>query len=131
MKNETCGRCAEPMKAHDTSPRCRYNGWKNYETWAVALWIGNEPGTYERSRELTADAVEAAPLMSTVLQGIWKVEDAERYRLADALKEWVNNELLPDLGATLAADMLGAAMSEVDWDEIAGNYLSDFEREAV
>ena len=24
-----------------------YNGWTNYETWAVALWIGNEPGSYE------------------------------------------------------------------------------------
>ena len=23
-----------------------YNGWPNYETWAVALWLGNEEVSY-------------------------------------------------------------------------------------
>ena len=23
-----------------------YNGWKNYETWNVARWIGNDEGLY-------------------------------------------------------------------------------------
>lgn len=23
-----------------------FNGWKNYETWNVALWIGNDYGLY-------------------------------------------------------------------------------------
>ena len=28
-----------------------YNGWKNYETWNVALWMGNE-GIYNIARRI-------------------------------------------------------------------------------
>lgn len=35
------------METKDTS----YNGWKNRQTWNVALWIGNEEGLYRAAVE--------------------------------------------------------------------------------
>lgn len=28
-----------------------YNGWTNYETWNVALWIGNDEGLYSIAKQ--------------------------------------------------------------------------------
>jgi len=83
-----------------------YNGWTNYETWCVALWIDNEPGTYEERRDLARRA-------------------RDEYSYSKDLKAWVEEELIPDLGATMAADLLGAALSEVNWQEIAENWYSE------
>lgn len=46
------------------------------------------------------------------------------YVLSGALKDYVG-ELIGDLGASLAADLIGAALSEVDWDRLAEHALSE------
>jgi len=28
-----------------------YNGWKNYETWNIALWIGNDESFYQLAKK--------------------------------------------------------------------------------
>ena len=35
----------KPKATNDT-----YNGWANYETWNVALWLGNDEGMYRMAR---------------------------------------------------------------------------------
>jgi hypothetical protein len=32
------------------SPDKEYNGWTNYETWNVGLWLGGDQGLYEIAR---------------------------------------------------------------------------------
>ena len=60
----------------------KYNGWTNYETWNVKLWMDNDEGSYhywrDNAQELynTSDAKE--PFTKT---------EAAAFRLADMLKE--------------------------------------------
>ena len=35
-----------------------YNGWKNYETWNVNLWIQNDEGFYHRMVEELTDILD-------------------------------------------------------------------------
>ena len=120
-----------------------YNGWTNYETWCVALWIDNDPGTYNHRYQMARESRHTAKLESEDHRdGICKVSQCRtqgtpescpyareaRGHLADALKDWVSDEILPDLGASMAADLLGAAMSEVNWHEIAEKYLDDIDK---
>ena len=86
-----------------------YQGWKNYETWAVGLWIDNEQSTQEMMSEWARKA---------------SLGKNPRAVLADQIKELVE-ENAPDLGATLYSDLLTAAISEVDWFELAKNYLDE------
>ena len=97
-----------------------YNGWKNYETWCVALWLDNEPGTYDHANELARNAFDRA---GAEPRGRLTHEAAALINLAVALKGWVEDDLLPDLGASMAGDLLGAAISEVDWRAIAEHYI--------
>jgi acyl-CoA reductase-like NAD-dependent aldehyde dehydrogenase len=89
-----------------------YQGWKNYETWCVKLWIDNEGYNYwqERAKEL-------------------KAEDAEdtTSTLADELKERheeiAEEETLDVMG--VLADLLHSALGKVDWYEIATSILKE------
>ena len=92
-----------------------YNGWSNYETWNVKLWMDNEESSYrywnEQVRQVWED--EDHSLQNTIT------------RLADMI-EYEHTENMPEVSGTYA-DLLGAALSEVDWYEIAESLVSDAE----
>ncbi len=107
-----------------------YNGWTNYETWNVALWLDNEQGSYnywqDRASECYDEAKET-PSANARLTGREPFSTKERatFALADALKDEIE-EGNPLQDAGMYSDLLGAAISEVNWHEIAGHYLDDF-----
>lgn len=105
-----------------------YNGWTNYETWAVALWIDNERGSYDYWREEAKRHRKEAPICRQVAEQIWTPKQAARFNLADQLKEEMEDGS-PIKEASVYADLLGAALGEVDWQEIAGNILEGLEPE--
>jgi len=79
-----------------------YNGWKNYETWDVVLWIDNDQGLQEEVLDLGREVAEDAPF-------------------ADNIKEIIE-AMAPELEASMFSDLLNSALSEVDWYELAIAY---------
>jgi len=94
-----------------------YNGWKNYETWNVKLWM-DEEGSYwnERATEIAKEAKK---------DKILSKKDNAKYTLSKELKSYhEENNPLADQANTYT-DLLGAALQEVDWYEIAGSLLEE------
>ena len=96
-----------------------YNGWTNYETWLVALHINNDEGTYRYVRDETVPRV-----LNTGTEH-------PAFDLADVLHDWVTDTLDEDTTYSnewtrlLTLDLIGAALAEVNWEEIATNILNE------
>ena len=103
-----------------------HEGWTNYETWAVNLWLNNDRGSYEHWREQAREALsEAAEAGEAEAYGETVGKHAACV-LARRIREAVE-EGAPELGATPYADLLNAALSAVDWVEIAEAFFEDLE----
>jgi hypothetical protein len=104
-----------------------YNGWRNYETWLVNMWLTHDAGGYE--------------LLSGKAHTCWSATDeddtaedravAAVRQLATLLKETYDEELdsLDMPPASLWMDMLTGALSTVDWREIAEHMIADVDQD--
>ena len=83
-----------------------YNGWCNYETWAVNLWLSNDAASYEYWAE--------------------QADGADVYSLSRQLRAEHEDAVPVEINAVgWAADLLGAAMSAGNWEEIARHIIED------
>ena len=92
------------------------NGWTNYETWVVNLWMDNEPGSQdffmERAREILDDSTPTEYASR---------EEVARSSFADWLAEF-HDENVPQLSGVYA-DLMRGALDAVNWMEIARYYI--------
>jgi hypothetical protein len=99
-----------------------YNGWYNYETWAVNLWLDSEESSQNYWNERASLAYEtAADSVSAYANFTGREIFSREERAVLALEKQLQSEheeALPSLTG-FAADLLNAAMSEVNWREIA------------
>lgn len=87
----------------------KYNGWANYYTWAVNLWLTNEEVEYKYYCNLARE-----------ISGGGATDPA--IELADILKTDIEDGA-PDLAPGMYSDLLGAALGRVNYDEIARAFL--------
>ena len=107
-----------------------YNGWKNYETWSVNLWLANDQGSRRCWVKEIKEIQSGIHEHQNVISGIWTAEQATRYVTADRIKqsledsrpcwgEHLGKQVEPDLYSQL----LDGAISEVSFDEIAESLI--------
>ena len=89
-----------------------YNGWTNYETWLVNLWMGQS----DYWNDMVADVVKGSDSDTPVLD------------IADYLEQSHDNEYLDLVGNSgVFSDLIGAALSRVNWKEIAEHYFEELQ----
>jgi hypothetical protein len=91
-----------------------YNGWTNYETWVVNLWLTNDSGSVDYLNEMARDCL--THLDGDKNDAIWE--------LAKRIEE-NHDEFKPEANGVFA-DLLNHALGCVNWREIA-QYIIDEE----
>lgn len=91
----------------------RYNGWTNYETWCVKLWMDNDEGQQRYWQEQAAECVksyegpaDAVPILADLMS-----DDCLEAKYRDCKTKGVFE------------DLLNAALAEVNWHEIARAHI--------
>lgn len=92
----------------------KYEGWNNWETWNVALWLSNDQGLYEATMETVAETSPSVSQTANAIEGLF-----ESYFLEPL-------EDIPACQTGPIADMINASVREVDWREIAEHWIQDY-----
>lgn len=88
-----------------------HQGWTNYETFIVALWMENERTTYEQWKTRSIQYLRDA-----------EPKRKEAWQFGEEVKEWVESKAESVDG--FMRDLLNGAIAEVNWNELGAHWLS-------
>lgn len=80
-----------------------YNGWTNWETWNVNVWLNNDPTTYHQGR-------------------FYANSDSQ-----DAFEQWAREHIESAIKDTssCAMDLVRAGLDEVNFEEIYDGFKEE------
>jgi len=102
-----------------------YNGWPNYETWLVNLWLTNDAENYAAVQQIVFDIMASG-------------SDNPETDVAETIREEVHvqwdtiaNSVNPPDATWLGFfhDMVTASMADVDWQHLADCYCEEWRNE--
>ena len=91
----------------------RYNGWTNWDTWAVALWADNEESLYNR--------------LWAMLKRIGQYQDKGKYNEAKARAGLLR--IAKEVARYARSKGEPIENEAVNWDEIVDSWLAEWEAE--
>lgn len=97
----------------------KYNGWSNYPTWCVKLWIDNDQGLYNEVNQLAQYCYDNAEAERNFSR-----EERATLDFESVLHDYIE-ELEPMENAGMLQDLLSWAFDMVDWYEIAAAIIED------
>ena len=110
------------MGFHYRSDEASNGGHKNYETWAVATYLGNDQGLYDQALEIARIADQ-----KIYGSGVVTLEDRAdaMWEASDALKHMVDEwALIDEANVNLFRDeILRYFMDNVDWRSLVYQIL--------
>ena len=111
--------------------KLKYNGWWNYETWNLKLWLDNDEVTYNMVQEKAKALIKKheGDHIEDAATEMVKFNKAE-VDLADWLKEYTLDNM-PELKASFYSDVLSASIREVNFQEIATHICDDILNEDI
>ena len=90
----------------------KYNGWTNYETWLCNMWFND------------FDFTDMMDMFDNCEDNCDVLDIIEEY-IKSTVEEYVEYSLSPGDQHGFIHDMLNAAISEIDWRDIAEHYVDD------
>jgi hypothetical protein len=105
-----------------------YDGWTNYQTWAVARWIDRSRSSRQYWRGMARLHQNEPSASDSEKDGIWNAQQAAMNNLADQIYMELNDSSFL-WESNLYSDLACFAMKEVNWSEVAERLFANLAKD--